>query len=192
MSITDMNVRARYPHHIPVFVSASELCRVMRRHRGSRQSCPPGCPPASKDPKEAAEPHWGLIDFILIGLITVSIGFNWARTTYEGVYCGWQFSWQLQLAVTWLTPQLRKHLPLAVVGDPLERVFCLATAVLPALRLRWLCPDLWMALSLIYRLGLLLPPLVAARLTELRAARMQTFPEHLQPDQQIIVTLVKI
>ncbi|KAF0295221.1 hypothetical protein FJT64_000660 [Amphibalanus amphitrite] len=98
--------------------------------------------------------------------------------------CSWLLCWS-----AW---PLRKHLPLPVLGVPLERGYSLAAALLPARPLRWLCPDLWLALLLLYRLGLTMPPLMAARITELRSATMQCFPENWQPDQQIVTTVVKI
>ncbi|XP_043234477.1 uncharacterized protein LOC122387890 [Amphibalanus amphitrite] len=156
----------------------------MRRPRVSQSA-----PAAAKGPPD---PEWSLIDSSLVMLVSISLGFNWARWFCEGAEDGWQFSWPLQLALCWSAWPLRKHLPLPVLGVPLERGYSLAAALLPARPLRWLCPDLWLALLLLYRLGLTMPPLMAARITELRSATMQCFPENWQPDQQIVTTVVKI
>ena len=171
-----------------LFLPPSELIPAMGRSRRRSRSAPVAQTPSGTKPPRVTH-----TDLFLAILISISAGFNMGRVLRDGYdYDDWQFSWKVQLSFCWTPYLMRRYLPLPVVGLPLEYYLSLAAIVLPLQELRWLCPDLWVALPLVCRLGLTLPHLMAARITELRAATMQTFPESWQPDQQIITRVVKI
>ena len=164
----------------------------MGRVRGIRWWERPARPAPAPPPRGPPEPHWDIIDSLLVMMLNISGGFSLARWLSGLAPDPWLLGWQLQLVICWSPYWLRKHVPLPLLGVPLERGYQLAAVLLPAQPVRWLCPDLWLWLLLLWRIGLVLPWLVAARLTELRAATMQSFPESWQPDQQIITTVVKL